>query len=136
MDQETVDLWACLPGKLVQNNLFCKSYSGAAVRLNPIEAVYSRGIILLWMRALIIHHKMTLDVEDSDLSRQLLQKGDCGIVYSAVAVLVKFPVLASRESRLQHGRECARHRQPLALGTAVRLRADKSNDIIILLAFE
>lgn len=136
MDQEHLDLWACLPGKLVQNNLFCKSYSGAAVRLNPIEGMYSSGIILLWMRALIIHRKMTLNVEDSGLSRQLLQKGDCGIVYSAIAVLVKLPVSASRESPLQHGGERAQHRQPLALAMAVWLRDHKSNHVITLLAFE
>lgn len=79
---------------------------------------------------------MTLTVEKSGLGRDLFQHGDCGIAYSAIALLVKFPVSASRESLLQHGRERTQHAQPLALRTAVRLRDDESNNVITVLAFE
>lgn len=74
-------------------------------------------------------------MEDSGLSRELFQNGDCGIAYSAIAVLVKFPVSASRESPLQHGWERTQHKQPLALQMAVWLQTDESNNIIIVLAF-
>lgn len=64
---------------------------------------------------------MTLIVEDSGLSRELFQNGDYGIAYSAIAILVKFPVSASCESPLQHGWARTQHTQPLALRMAVRL---------------
>ena len=79
---------------------------------------------------------MTLIVEGSSLSRELFQNADCGVVYSAIAILVKFLLSASRESLLQHGWERAQHTQPLALRTAVWLRADESNNVITVLAFE
>ena len=74
-------------------------------------------------------------MEDSGLSRQLFQNGDCGIAYSAIAVPVKFPTPGSRESLLQPGWEHTQHTQPLALWTALRLQADESNNVVILLAF-
>lgn len=92
-----------------------------------MEGVYSRAIILLRRRALIIS---PLIVEDNDLSRELFQNGDCGIAYSAIAILVKFPVSASRESLLQHGWERTQHMWPPALRMAV---CELMNPIMLLL---
>lgn len=54
MDQEYLNFEACLPSKIAQNILFCKSCSGAAAPLNPAEAVYSRAVISLCKGAVII----------------------------------------------------------------------------------
>lgn len=50
---------------------------------------------------------MTLIVEDSSLCRELFQSSYCGIAYSAIAILVKFPASASLELPLQHAAHAA-----------------------------
>lgn len=86
MDQKYFNFGSHLPSKIAQNIQFCKSCSEAAAPLNPTEGVYSRAIISLWNRAVIIPPSNGCSVED----RQL---GGCSDINTGIFSLDFSPLL-------------------------------------------